>query len=148
MQSDLQVDRLPDVTIEHVTSGETVSLSAFKGKTVMVHFWASWCPICQLESDWVENIGRDYQLDEDVVIVKVATLDQPAAVAKAIEDEQMDTSNVWLDLNGQLLHAFGANAVPFTVFINAQGNVVTQEVGLTSAWGMRVRLWWSHYVAS
>lgn len=62
-------ERAPDFTLTDL-KGNTVKLSDFKGKKVMLNFWASWCPPCKAEMPYMEQIYKKYK-KEDIEIVAV-----------------------------------------------------------------------------
>lgn len=53
-------------------SGENVSLSSFKGKPVILNFWATWCPYCRKERPYLNLLHREYK-DKGLVIISVST---------------------------------------------------------------------------
>jgi peroxiredoxin len=115
--------------------GTPVSLAALRGQPVMVHFWATWCPICRTEQGSVEAIARGHR----VVTVAMQSGDA-AAVRRYLREQDWQVSAV-ADEDGALSRAFGVRAVPATFFVDARGQVRFVEAGYTTGIGMRLRLW-------
>jgi peroxiredoxin len=65
------------------TEGQSVSLSQYRGKIVIVNFWASWCAVCRSEKPSLEKLHRDYS-DDGVVVLAVASDTDWAPVKRAM----------------------------------------------------------------
>jgi peroxiredoxin len=126
----------PAPSIEaQAVDGAPVSLAALRGEPVMVHFWATWCPICRAEQGSVAAIARDHR------VVTVAMQSGDATTVRRYLREQDWQVPAVADEDGALSRAFGVRAVPATFFVDRQGQVRYVEVGYTTAIGMRLRLW-------
>lgn len=136
MQGPVATGQAPD--INRISLNKTaVQLSKFQGQPVMVHFWATWCPICQAQHGAVNAAAQYYP------VISIAT-QTPADtnLADFAQQHQMDVNNLIDDSDGSLFQAYGAKAVPATFFIDKHGNIATVEVGYTTQLGMMLRLWW------
>ncbi|UQB41502.1 protein disulfide oxidoreductase [Thiomicrospira microaerophila] len=138
MQGDVVRDTAPHFSATSL-SGEQLDLSDFQGEAVLIHFWATWCPICEFSRDGIERIAQDYR----VISVATQSGDNATLIAYA-QQHNMNPALIVNDENGQLFNLYGARAVPADFIINAQGEVAFVEVGLSSSWGMRARLWWAN----
>lgn len=137
MQGDVIQGKAPDFSATTL-QGETVQLSDYQGQTVLVHFWATWCPICEFEIDAIEQVGQDWP------VLKVATQSGTGdALAAYVEKNDMAPTQVLLDPEGTLFQRYGAKAVPASFVINPAGEIAFVEVGYTTQWGLRARLWWA-----
>ena len=107
--------------------GETVSLADFTGKPVVLNFWASWCPSCVAEmSAAFRPVQED--LGEDVTFIGMNIQDDRALAAELLEE----TGVIWVsaeDPNGELYIDLGGIAMPFTVYIGADGTIVDKHNG-------------------
>lgn len=56
---DAPTGNLSEFTVE-LMDGSSITLSEYTGKPVLLHFWATWCPICALEEGSVDSIANDY----------------------------------------------------------------------------------------
>ncbi len=115
--------------------GTPVSLARLRGQPVMVHFWATWCPICRAEQGSVEAIARKHR------VVTIAMQSGSAADVQRYLREQGWQVQAIADEDGALSRAFGVRAVPATFFVDENGQVRFVEVGYTTSIGMRLRLW-------
>lgn len=117
-------------------AGETVSLEDYRGEPVMLHFWASWCPICELEQGSVTKTVDNWP----VITVAFQSGDEET-VQRYMERNNITSWTTVVDDAGELASQYGVKGVPTTFIIDGEGNIRFSEVGLTSGWGMRIRLW-------
>jgi len=118
-------------------SGETVDLSALRGKRVLLHFWATWCGVCRREFSALESLQGG--LDEDEVLLTVVADGEDTERLRAFVAEHGITYPVLLG-NDDLVHAFGVGAFPTNFFIDASGHVAGSTVGMSTRWAMGARL--------
>ena len=116
--------------------GETVDLRAYRNKPLLLHFWAPWCPICRLEGESMASVAADYQL------ITVVSWTTSAEEIHAYLLEKSIQMPVVFDEKNVLAGRYKINAVPTSLFIDADGMIRYIEQGYTSEWGMRLRLWW------
>lgn len=138
MQGDVVKDIAPDFSATTLT-GQHLQLSDFQGEAVLIHFWATWCPICEFSRDGIEGVAKDYK----VISVATQSGDDADLLAYA-QEHDMNPALIVNDADGALFTLFGARAVPADFIVNAQGEVAFVEVGLSSSWGIRARLWWAN----
>ncbi|WP_418185786.1 redoxin domain-containing protein [Aliarcobacter vitoriensis] len=106
-------------------------------KPLLVHFWASWCPICSLEEQNIEKISKDYE---------VLTIATQSGNNKEIEEYLKNNSltfKVVNDEDGILSKKFNIKAFPTTFIYDENQNQKFTEVGYTSTFGLYLRMWWS-----
>jgi thiol-disulfide isomerase/thioredoxin len=115
--------------------GGSVDLAAERGRPVLVHFWAEWCPICRLEQGSIDALAKDYR------VITVATTSGDAAVVRAHMQREGLSFPVLLDEEGRLARAWGLSGVPASFVIDPDGRVAHAMVGYTSGIGFRLRLW-------
>ena len=120
-------------------NGEGFSLSTLRGQPVLVHFWASWCPSCRMMEEQLATVANaeDYQ-----VITVAVRSGQPVALRAYLEEAAVEFP-VIADANGALASTYGVTALPTSFYVDADGQIHGTEVGMSSAWGMKVRLWWA-----
>jgi len=113
------------------TSGKLVSLSDFKGKYVLVDFWASWCGPCRAENPNVVNVFNQYK-DKGFTVLGVS-LDRPKARDKwlqAIYDDNLTWTHV-SDLqfwNNAVAQQYGIRAIPMNLLIDPQGKIIAKNI--------------------
>lgn len=136
-QGDVVRDKAPDFQVYSI-SGQPITLSDLQGDALLIHFWATWCPICSFSRDGVEKINPHYK------VLSIATQSgSDADLLAYAQEHQMDPDWIINDQDGRLFQRYGAKAVPADFIINPQGQVAFVEVGVTSSWGLRARLWWA-----
>lgn len=113
-------------------NGKKHKLSDYKGKTVFLNFWATWCPPCKAEMPYIEQLYKEYNKNnKDVVILGVASpnLDREGSKEDIIEFLQQEkyTFPVVMDNNGELAYQYGISAYPTTFIIDKEG-YITQYV--------------------
>ena len=119
-------------------NGKTVNLEDYSGKPLLLHFWASWCPFCKLEEGSISNINNDWP----VLTVAYQSGDK-ADVVKHMQNRNIEDWPTIVDQDSRLAELYGVKGVPTSYIIDANGNIRFTEVGLTSGWGLRARLWWA-----
>lgn len=117
-------------------SGRAYQLPAHPAKPVLVHFWATWCPICRTEQGAIDAIAHDHA---EVITVAMQS-GSTGEVTRFMHQQGLDFS-VLNDPDGSLSHAWGVNAVPASFIITPDGKIRFIEVGYTTGIGIRLRLW-------
>ncbi len=118
--------------------GKTVNLEDYRGKPLLLHFWAEWCPFCKLEEGTITDLTQDYQ----VLTVAYQSGDK-AEVIKHMQKQGIQNWPTIVDADSRLADSYGVKGVPTSLIIDGKGNIRFSEVGLTSSWGLRSRLWWA-----
>ncbi len=121
--------RLPDL------HGKTVALADFKGKIVLLDFWATWCAPCRQEMPDFEKLHREFA-DKDVAILAIDVGEAQAVVAPYIEKEKY-TFPVLLAEGSDVPDRYGVNAYPTLVAVDPAGRVAAYLVGNRPASGLR-----------
>lgn len=121
--------------------GRTVELAALDPardrRPVLVYFWASWCAICRMQHGAIADIAREHP------VVSVAMRSGDAAAVRRHLTEQAAAFDVINDPHGLHAARWGVGAVPASFIVDARGRVRFVEVGYTTGWGLRWRLWWA-----
>ncbi|WP_455210117.1 protein disulfide oxidoreductase [Kaarinaea lacus] len=116
-------------------SGQNISLQAYKGQPVLLHFWATWCPVCKLEQNSIDAISKDHS------VITIAMNSGNEQEIRTFLKEHHLTFPVLVDENSIIARQFGVQGVPTSFIISPDGNIAFTEVGYTTNWGLRLRLW-------
>lgn len=108
--------------------GNEHKLSDYKGKTIFLNFWATWCPPCKEEMPYIEEIYSEYNKNnEDVIILGVAAPNLGREGSKEDVINFLNDNNytfpVLMDEGGELIYKYGINAFPSTFVIDEEGNI-------------------------
>jgi thiol-disulfide isomerase/thioredoxin len=130
----------PDFTLEDV-NGKKVSLSSYKGKAVLINFWATWCGPCKIETPWLVDLRNQYA-GKGFEILGISADDLDLDDKKKLADEKRDIEKFAeqehmqypvLINGGSLDKAYdGLDALPTSYFVDRSGKVVAASLGLTS----------------
>ena len=120
----------PDFELKTL-DGKPVKLSSFRGKAVLLNFWATWCGPCKVETPWLVDFYKQYQ-PQGLEIVGVAMDDSGSGkeIAKFVKD--MNVNYTILEGTDAVGDAYGGiDGLPITFFIDRNGKIVKMVVGLT-----------------
>ena len=118
--------------------GNTHSLSDYKGKTIFLNFWATWCPPCRAEMPDIQKIYESYRTEGDnaLIVLGVAAPnygdEKDEKGIKSFLEENGYTYPVLMDTNGSLFDAYGIHSFPTTFMIDRDGNVFGYASGQLS----------------
>ena len=120
----------PDFSMPDV-NGKEVKLSSFRGKYVLVDFWASWCGPCRSENPNLVNAYNQFK-NKNFAVLGVS-LDRPGQKDKwiqAIKDDKLAWTNI-SDLqywNSSVVALYGFDGIPFNVLVDPQGKVIAESL--------------------
>lgn len=128
----------PDFTLVD-QFGESHTLSEYKGKTIFLNFWATWCGPCQAEMPDIQKMYEEYgNNSEDLIVLGIAnpkTAEHPqnSDVSQEEVEQFMETNGytypVVMDLTGDVFAEYGISAFPTTFMIDKDGNVFGYVTG-------------------
>ncbi len=121
----------PDFQLKDINTGKTIRLSDYRGKAVVLNFWATWCPPCKVEIPWFVDLQKQYGPD-GLAVVSVAVDDSGE---KQIADfaNQMGINYPVLVGNEEVENAYGGvDGLPTTFYIGRDGKIVERVEGLRS----------------
>lgn len=117
-------------------NGKDVSLSDFKGKKLMLNFWASWCRPCMSEMPDIQKLYNETK-DSDLVILAV-NLSEDKATVKSFADINKYNFTILLDSEENVGRQYTITAIPTTFFIDKEGNIISTVKGAITLEKMRM----------
>lgn len=124
----LRSNKAPDFTLSD-TSGKSVSLSSFKGKYVLLDFWASWCRPCRMENPNIVAAYNQFK-DKNFTILSVSLDNNKQAWLKAIHDDGLTWNHV-SDLKGwnsEVAAVYRVQGIPYNFLLDPNGNIVAENI--------------------
>ena len=129
----------PEVTLKDL-NGKNVSLSDYKGKVVLVNFWATWCEPCRVEIPWLIEMQQKYGPKGFVVLGISMDEEGKNVVAPFVEKERFDVNGQKLPMSYQIVIGNDAAAdkfgglfgYPTSILISRDGKQIKRITGLIS----------------
>lgn len=119
----------PNFELESL-DGEVVKLSDFRGKIVLLDFWATWCGPCKVQMKKLKEL-KSLVNEDEVVIISIDVGESKSIVQEFISKEEVDWL-VLLDLRGFTAKSYGIRAIPTLFIIDKEGLIREKYVGVTS----------------
>jgi peroxiredoxin len=116
----------PDFQLDTL-SGDAVRLSEFRGKPVLLNFWATWCGPCRLEMPAIESRFEEHKSD---LVVMGINFDEPASDVQTYVKELGLTFTILLDPGGEVQKLYRIRGYPSTYIVDAGGVVRIQHIGV------------------
>ena len=114
------------------SAGKTITLNAFRGKTVVLNLWATWCPPCVQEMPSLDRLSKALNGQEFAVVA--LSQDYAASVAASyFAAHRMENLAPYFDERASVARALGAQGLPTTFIIDRDGRVVASMEG-GAAW--------------
>lgn len=134
-QRDMISGAAPD--LQGITlAGQPYKLPAHPARPVLVHFWATWCPVCRAEQGSISAIAHD---NPNVISIAMQS-GKTEEVVRYMQEQGISFSTL-NDPDGSIAAAWGVHGVPASFIIAPDGQIRFVEVGYTTSPGLRLRLW-------
>ncbi len=127
-------DQVKNFTLKDL-SGKSVSLDQFKGKVVVLNFWATWCPPCRNEMPEFDEMDKELKKSGGAVLLAVNMTDGRRETKSKVEKFMKETGytmTVLLDSEQELAGYFGIRYIPSTFIIDREGRLTGQIQGGTT----------------
>lgn len=119
----------PDFELQSV-DGKTAKLSSFRGKKVIVNFWASWCPPCRLEIPEIEKYyTQNKNKGIEILGVNLTTAEKSQAAVTSFMKADGMTFPVLLDKTGDVAHLYDVSSIPASFILDSRGIIQEEVVG-------------------
>ena len=110
--------------------GKRVDLASFKGRPILINFWATWCPPCKAEIPWFVEFAEKYKADK-LAVIGISVDDKPDEIRKYAADEKINYPMLVGDGQAELKAAFDAEAIiPVSWLIKADGTLMAKAQGI------------------
>ena len=108
----------------------SLDLAGYRGKVVLVDFWASWCGPCKLEFPFMAKLSRHYR-PEDVVVITINEERQRAAGEAFLRQVQSNLPVIW-DSTGSIGKSWTVNEMPTTLLFDRKGKMRFRHQGFVA----------------
>jgi len=109
-------------------------------KPAIIHFWATWCKICQFEHDSINRLSQDYS------VISISSHSGGYSEVKEFVAANGVNYPVLNDASNSVSETWGVKAFPTSFIIDEENNIRFVEVGLTTEFGLRFRLWMTRFL--
>ncbi|HEY5113825.1 MAG TPA: TlpA disulfide reductase family protein [Coriobacteriia bacterium] len=127
----------PSFALKAVGSGETIDLARYRGKPVVLNFWATWCRPCWEEHPTLTATAKS--VGDQVQFVGVVFQDDESKIVDFLRERGWAYPTL-VDEKGKTAIAYGVGGVPETFFLDRKGNIVAKFEGPMSPQDLEVNL--------
>ncbi len=113
------------------SDGRTVKLSDYKGKVVLLNFWATWCGPCKIEIPWFIQFEQQYK-DRGFAVLGVAMDEEGWSAVRPYITERKMNYRILLGDDAVAQAYGGVDSLPTSFIINREGKIVSRHIGLVS----------------
>jgi len=108
--------------------GKVVNLSDYKGRYVLLDFWASWCPPCRAEHPLLSKLQQQYQKNIEVVSISMDAVNASWKQAVIMDNLSWTQLNDPKATNGEVADSYGIKSLPFNCIIDPNGRILATKV--------------------
>mgnify|MGYP001594860243 FL=1 len=128
MPASVAMQEVPDAELTAVGNGKKVKLSSFRGKALLVNFWASWCEACMEEMPTIVKLHKTLR-DSGFEVVSINVDEDPEKVVPTIIKKFGMEFPVYVDHEEKLAAAFHVVAIPYNIVMGKDHKVSWSESG-------------------
>jgi peroxiredoxin len=112
-------------------NGQTLKLSDYKGKVVLLNFWATWCGPCKIEIPWFVEFEREFK-DRGFAVLGIAMDEEGWEVVKPYIEERRVNYRVAIGSEEMAVSYGGVDSLPTTFVIDREGRIADVHIGLVT----------------
>ena len=109
--------------------GQTVSLSDFRGKPVLLNFWATWCGPCEFEMPFLQEIHEDEEWSQKGLVILTVDIGEHPTKVKLFASSLNLSFIILLDIDQDVALKYNIRAIPTTFFIDKDGIIQETKIG-------------------
>lgn len=107
-----------------------------KDQAVLIHFWATWCPVCAVEASNIESVSKNYK------VITIAVKSKQKEIQKYMKEKKLNYT-VISDTEGSFASKFGVSVFPTTFIYTKEKKLRFSDVGYTSTPGLYLRMFFA-----
>ncbi|QOY51531.1 redoxin domain-containing protein [Candidatus Sulfurimonas baltica] len=130
------------LSIKTVTLLNNIDYILKDDRPILVHFWATWCPVCKAEASNIQTISDNFQV---ITIALKSGSDSEIQEYLSVNNLNYKVIN---DSSGLVTADFDVSIFPTTIIYDKNRKVLFSDVGYTSTFGLWMRMWWATYFNS
>jgi thiol-disulfide isomerase/thioredoxin len=127
------------VTLMRTMDGAETFLSDYRGKYLLVNFWATWCAPCLKEMPQLDALQKEFGGDDFQVLTIATGRNQPAAITRFFKKADITALPVLTDAKQELAREMDVLGLPVTLVLDRQGREVARMVGAAEWYGDSAR---------
>ncbi len=116
----------PDFQLQSL-DGQTVSLSSFHGKPVLINFWTTWCSPCRVEMPYIQQIHEEWS-GVGLILLAINIGESSSKVESFMQSYNLSLP-VLLDTSGDVAQRYNITGIPTTFFIDKDGIIQERIIG-------------------
>ena len=117
----------PPFTLKNL-AGEKVDLNEYKGRKIMINFWATWCPPCKEEMPAMEKFYKNHSEEIEILAINL----DPQNDVKAFAEKNKLSFPILLDESGTTQQTYQIISIPTTFIIDENGVILRKHIGSMS----------------
>jgi len=112
------------------SNGQLLNFQDYKGKTVFINFWATWCPPCIAEMPDIAELYSDLKGNDEIVFIMISMDKKRETALKFVANEALDLPVYFLE--SRLPKAYDTHSIPTTYVLSPEGKIVSERHGMAN----------------
>lgn len=120
------INRAPEFSLREL-NGNVAGLSGYRGKIVLLNFWATWCSPCRDEMPSMEQLSRNFG-GQGLAVIAINQRENAALVARFMKNHNLNFSTL-LDVDGRVAASYRVYGIPVSYVIDSDGQAIGMKSG-------------------